>query len=203
MPVTSSLPTPERVTWDCKLQSYSCISWLNCAKITYMRTWISRMTENKAGLHLIRIMLDQTTSGYCLRAWREDSKDGQRWNYLMEESKAELSLNCYRLVHWHWGESEQIHWLAFCPSVSGTEVRILSLQRMQSAMGECLRLVCSGHQQGENFFIILFLTIIALNQDSATWELTVISSEAWAAKTVNFTAMTPEFVSLEDMPTFE
>ena len=41
--------------------------------------------------------------------------------------------------------------LSFCPSVSGTEVRILSLQKMQSAVGECLCLVRSGHQQGECF----------------------------------------------------
>lgn len=44
---------------------------------------------------------------------------------------------------------EQIQKSPFCPSVSGTEVRILSLQRMQPQMGKCLRVVRSGHQQGK------------------------------------------------------
>lgn len=51
-------------------------------------------------------------------------------------------------------ETEQTYRLPFIPSVSGAEVRILSLQRMQSAMGERLRLVRSGHQQGESFIFL-------------------------------------------------
>ena len=54
------------------------------------------------------------------------------------------------------------YWLPFIPSVSGAEVRILSLPRMQSAMGERLRLVRSGYQQGE---IFSFLCVME------TWEL--------------------------------